>query len=131
MTGNSSKKSPELLAAYCHKILKKSNKNLEEAELEETLNKMLIVFKYISDKDVFEVYYKKRLADRLIEQTSASDDAEASMISKMKHTCGYNYTNKLQRMYQVMNYNYLIVFFLWLTVIFFHWFPGHRSIERY
>lgn len=101
VTGGSSKKSPEMLAAHCHKLLKKSSKNLEEAELEEALNKMLIVFKYIADKDVFEVYYKKRLADRLIEQASASDDAEASMISKMKHACGYNYTNKLQRMYQV------------------------------
>lgn len=38
-----------------------------------------------------------------IEQLSASDDAEASMISKMKQTCGYQYTNKLQRMYQVRN----------------------------
>ncbi|XP_055319306.1 cullin-1-like [Sitodiplosis mosellana] len=93
-------KSPELLAAYCHILLKKSNKNLEEAELEDSLNQMLTVFRYIEDKDVFEVFYKKKLAERLIEQLSASDDAEASMISKMKHTCGYNYTNKLQRMYQ-------------------------------
>lgn len=31
---------------------------------------------------------------------SASDDAEALLISKMKQTCGYEYTNKLQNMYQ-------------------------------
>ncbi|XP_055306399.1 cullin-1-like [Sitodiplosis mosellana] len=61
---------------------------------------MWTVFQYIKDKDVFEVFYKKKLAERLIEQSSTSDDAEASMISKMKHTCGYNYTHKLQRMYQ-------------------------------
>lgn len=64
-TGNASK-SPELLAAYCHLLLKKSNKNLEEAELEEALNQMLTVFRYIEDKDVFEVFYKKRLAERLV-----------------------------------------------------------------
>jgi len=31
---------------------------------------------------------------------SASDDAEASMISKLKQACGFEYTNKLQRMFQ-------------------------------
>ena len=34
----SSTKSPELLARYCDTLLKKSSKNPEEAELEETLN---------------------------------------------------------------------------------------------
>jgi cullin 1 len=32
---------------------------------------------------------------------SASDDAEASMISKLKQACGFEYTSKLQRMFQV------------------------------
>ena len=31
---------------------------------------------------------------------SASDDAEASMISKLKQACGFEYTSKLQRMFQ-------------------------------
>merc|ERR1719259_994922 len=31
---------------------------------------------------------------------SASDDAEASMISKLKQACGVEYTSKLQRMFQ-------------------------------
>lgn len=30
---------------------------------------------------------------------SASDDAEASMISKFKQACGFEYTSKLQRMF--------------------------------
>ena len=33
-------KSPELLAKYCHILLKKSSKNPEEAELEDTLNQV-------------------------------------------------------------------------------------------
>lgn len=32
-------------------------------------------------------------------ELSASDDAEGSLISKMKQACGYEYTNKLQKMY--------------------------------
>ncbi|KAL5011148.1 hypothetical protein ScPMuIL_013453 [Solemya velum] len=97
---NASSKSPELLARYCDLLLKKSSKNPEEAELEDTLNQVMIVFKYIEDKDVFQKFYSKMLAKRLVQHMSASDDAEASMISKLKQACGFEYTSKLQRMFQ-------------------------------
>ena len=61
-----------------------SSKNPEEAELEDTLNQVMVVFKYIEDKDVFQKFYSKMLAKRLVQHMSASDDAEASMISKLK-----------------------------------------------
>jgi len=61
---------------------------------------VMVVFKYIEDKDVFQKYYSNMLAKRLVSHTSASDDAEAMMISKLKQTCGYEYTVKLQRMFQ-------------------------------
>jgi len=93
-------KSPELLAKYCDTLLKKSSKNPEDAELEETLNQIMTVFKYIEEKDVFQSFYSKMLAKRLVSGQSASDDAEASMISKLKQACGFEYTNKLQRMFQ-------------------------------
>jgi len=95
-----SSKSPELLAKYCDALLKKSSKNPEDAELEETLNQIMTVFKYIEDKDVFQKFYSKMLAKRLVQSMSASDDAEASMISKLKQACGFEYTSKLQRMFQ-------------------------------
>merc|ERR1719163_2296805 len=97
---NASSKSPELLAKYCDLLLKKSSRNPEEAELEDTLNQVMVVFKYIEDKDVFQKFYSKMLAKRLVQHMSASDDAEASMISKLKQACGFEYTSKLQRMFQ-------------------------------
>ena len=97
---NTSSKSPELLAKYCDHLLKKSSKNPEEAELEDILNQVMVVFKYIEDKDVFQKFYSKMLAKRLVQHMSASDDAEASMISKLKQACGFEYTSKLQRMFQ-------------------------------
>lgn len=103
IASKSTSKSPELLAKYCDLLLKKSSKNPEEAELEDTLNQVMVVFKYIEDKDVFQKFYSKMLAKRLVNYTSASDDAEASMISKLKQACGYEYTIKLQRMFQVIN----------------------------
>ena len=90
-----SSKSPELLAKYISVLLQKSSKNPED-----TLNQCMIVFKYIEDKYVFQKFYSKMLAKRLVQHMSASDDAEASMISKLKQTCGFEYTSKLQRMFQ-------------------------------
>ncbi|EDW08137.2 cullin homolog 1 [Drosophila mojavensis] len=97
---NNAGKSPELLAKYCDLLLKKSSKNPEDKELEDNLNQVMVVFKYIEDKDVFQKYYSNMLAKRLVSHSSASDDAEAMMISKLKQTCGYEYTVKLQRMFQ-------------------------------
>ena len=48
----------------------------------------MVVFKYIEDKDVFQKFYSKTLAKRLVQYMSASDDAEASMISKLKVKTG-------------------------------------------
>jgi cullin 1 len=63
----------------------------------------MTVFKFLEDKDVFQKFYTKHLAKRLVNGTSASDDAEASMISKLKEACGFEYTNKLQRMFTDMS----------------------------
>lgn len=98
----STSKSPELLARYCDVLLRKSAKNPEEAEIDDLLNQVMIVFKYIDDKDVFQKFYIKMFAKRLVNQLSASDDSESSMISKLKQACGFEYTAKLQRMFTDM-----------------------------
>lgn len=59
----------------------------------------MIVFKYIEDKDVFQKFYSKMLAKRLVTDSSASDEAESNMISKLKQMCGFEYTTRLQRMF--------------------------------
>lgn len=97
---SSSTKSPELLARYTDSLLKKGAKSAEESELEDMLVQIMTVFKYIEDKDVFQKFYSKMLAKRLVHVSSVSDDAETSMISKLKEACGFEYTNKLQRMFQ-------------------------------
>lgn len=50
---NASSKSPELLAKYCDLLLKKSSRNPEEAELEDTLNQ--VVSAHICQKTEFRV----------------------------------------------------------------------------
>jgi len=98
-TGTSSTKSPELLAKHSDALLRKNNKVSEAEGLEDALNQVMVLFKYIEDKDVFQTFYTTKLSKRLIHGVSASDEAEASMISKLKEACGFEYTNKLQRMF--------------------------------
>ncbi|EGG15794.1 cullin A [Cavenderia fasciculata] len=103
IAAKSSSKSPELLARFTDFLLKKSPRNPEESEMDQLLNDVMIVFKYIEDKDVFQDFYSKMLAKRLIHGTSTSEDLEGVMIGKLKSTCGYEYTSKLQRMFTDMS----------------------------
>ena len=45
---------------------------------------MFVFFCFVTGKDVFEAFYKKDLAKRLLVGKSASVDAEKSMLSKLK-----------------------------------------------
>eukprot|EP00245_Coleochaete_scutata_P015265 TRINITY_DN6730_c1_g2_i1.p1 TRINITY_DN6730_c1_g2~~TRINITY_DN6730_c1_g2_i1.p1 ORF type:complete len:826 (+),score=198.29 TRINITY_DN6730_c1_g2_i1:104-2581(+) len=90
----------ELIAKYIDAKLRAGNKGTSEEELEGTLDKVLVLFRYIQGKDVFEAFYKKDLAKRLLLGKSASIDAEKSMISKLKTECGSQFTNKLEGMFK-------------------------------
>ncbi|KAM7302580.1 cullin-2 [Ixodes scapularis] len=96
-------RSPELLAKYCDALLKKSAKGISESEVEDRLTQSITVFKYIDDKDVFQKFYAKMLAKRLIHSQSMSMDVEEAMINKLKQACGYEFTSKLHRMFTDMS----------------------------
>ncbi|CAF0804728.1 unnamed protein product [Adineta steineri] len=98
--GNSSITPSELLLRYCDVLLRKGTKTIEETDFEEKSNKIIIVFNYIKDKDIFERLYRNRLAKRLVGQLSDSDDHEKSMVSQLQRKCGFEYTSKLERMLQ-------------------------------
>ncbi|KAG5029330.1 hypothetical protein JHK87_012844 [Glycine soja] len=90
----------ELIAKFLDEKLRAGNKGTSEEELEATLDKVLVLFRFIQGKDVFEAFYKKDLAKRLLLGKSASIDAEKSMISKLKTECGSQFTNKLEGMFK-------------------------------
>ncbi|RHZ52955.1 hypothetical protein Glove_454g2 [Diversispora epigaea] len=91
---------PEVLARYCDVLLKRNIKGgWSEQEVEDKLNRMIVLFKYIDDKDIFQKFYSRMLAKRLIYGNSASEESEANMISRLKNSCGVEYTSKLQRMF--------------------------------
>ncbi|CAL5409311.1 unnamed protein product [Camellia sinensis] len=90
----------ELIAKFLDEKLRAGNKGTSEEELEGTLDKVLVLFRFIQGKDVFEAFYKKDLAKRLLLGKSASIDSEKSMISKLKTECGSQFTNKLEGMFK-------------------------------
>lgn len=115
-------RSAELVAKYCDSLLKKSKTT--ESEIDSKLTNSITIFKYIEDKDVYQKFYSRMLAKRLIHEQSQSMDTEEAMINRLKvrsiqflldiphpriennnlfcelqQACGYEFTNKLHRMF--------------------------------
>ncbi|XP_022727598.1 cullin-1-like isoform X3 [Durio zibethinus] len=91
--------SAELLATFCDNILKKGgSEKLSDEAIEETLEKVVKLLAYISDKDLFAEFYRKKLARRLLFDRSANDDHERSILTKLKQQCGGQFTSKMEGM---------------------------------
>ncbi|XP_020275234.1 cullin-1-like isoform X2 [Asparagus officinalis] len=91
--------SAELLATFCDNILKKGgSEKLSDEAIEETLEKVVKLLAYISDKDLYAEFYRKKLARRLLFDKSANDDHERSILTKLKQQCGGQFTSKMEGM---------------------------------
>lgn len=99
---NINHKSPEYLSLFIDEKLKKGVKGMSEQEIEMVLDKSMVLFRFLQEKDVFERYYKQHLARRLLLNKSGSDDSEKNMISKLKTECGCQFTSKLEGMFKDM-----------------------------
>lgn len=116
-------KPAELIAKYLDKNLRAGSKNDEDVEW--MLKKVLVLFRFIQGKDVFEAFYKKDFAKRLLLSKSASVDAgrlkcvdschslsrdpllilgvvEKNVLSGLKMECGSGFTGKLEGMFKDM-----------------------------
>ena len=71
-----------------------SLEKLSDEAVEDTLEKVVRLLAYISDKDLFAEFYRKKLARRLLFNTSASDDHERSILARLKQQCGAQFTSK-------------------------------------
>ena len=92
----------------------------EDVELSRQLDQVLDLFRFIEGKDVFEAFYKKDLARRLLMNRSASADAERMMLARLKTglsdpqhiitrrgteakttaECGAGFTHNLEQMFK-------------------------------
>ncbi|KAF8340363.1 Cullin-domain-containing protein [Cantharellus anzutake] len=99
---NSNPKAPEYISLFIDENLKKGLKGKTDEEVDTVLDKTITVFRFVTDKDVFERYYKTHLAKRLLGGRSVSDDAERGMLAKLKIECGFQFTQKLEGMFHDM-----------------------------
>ncbi|KAK5985122.1 Cullin-4 [Trichostrongylus colubriformis] len=95
-------KPAELIAKFMDARLRSANKEASDEQLDQLMNKVITLFRFIQGKDVFEVFYKKDLAKRLLLGRSASVDAEKIMLSKLRQECGAGFTQKLEGMFRDM-----------------------------
>lgn len=94
--GTDNPKTGEMIAKYVDMLLKGGWRVLpgrkpedvaladEDAEINRQLDRVLDLFRFVHGKAVFEAFYKNDLARRLLMGRSASDDAEKSMLSRLK-----------------------------------------------
>ena len=68
---------------------------MSEDEVDAQLDKVLRLLTYISDKDLFNEFYKKKLGRRLLNDNNTQDDAERSALSKLKQQFGTQFTSKV------------------------------------
>ena len=91
----------ELMASFCDTLLKKGGgERLSEEDLDAVLDKVVKLLAYVSDKDLFSEFYRKRLARRLLSGLSASEDAEKGVLTRLKQQCGQQFTSKMEGMVQ-------------------------------
>mmetsp|Transcript_10011 Transcript_10011/g.17564 ORF Transcript_10011/g.17564 Transcript_10011/m.17564 type:complete len:759 (-) Transcript_10011:8-2284(-) len=88
----------EVISGFCDRILKTGGAKLSDSEVESYLERCVQLFFYLSDKDLFNQVYRSQLAKRLLNNRSASIDAERSMIAKLKLACGAQYTSRAEGM---------------------------------
>ncbi|KAL8648946.1 MAG: hypothetical protein Q9210_004692 [Variospora velana] len=74
----------------------------EDVEINKQLDNVLELFRFVHGKAVFEAFYKRDLARRLLLNRSASADAEKSMLTRLTSECGAGFTHNLEQMFKDM-----------------------------
>ncbi len=99
---NTNNSTAKALAGYCDELMRERVRQMNDTDLEKVLEKIILVFRHIQSKDMFEEFYGYHLSRRLLMKKCVSDDAERMMISKLKAECGNQYTLKLETMMKDM-----------------------------
>ncbi|ETO13463.1 hypothetical protein RFI_23907 [Reticulomyxa filosa] len=114
-------------------LIAKEARGTSEQELEDCLDRVMDIFRFIHGKDVFQAFYKKDFAKvvffswfvfysttqpehthiyfeqnnanikRLLLNTSASEDAEKNMINRIRKECGQAFASNLENMFNDMS----------------------------
>ena len=86
---NENEKTAKSLVLYLDDQFKKEFKNNTEVEISDKIEKIIHIFKFLKNKDMFESFYKNSLAKRLLDSRRILEDAEREVIKKLKEECGF------------------------------------------
>ncbi|KAL1427485.1 hypothetical protein MTO96_017199 [Rhipicephalus appendiculatus] len=100
---SNTRKSPEYLSAFIDDMMRKGIRTMTKQETHQLLDKVMAIFRSLQEKDLFERYYKQHLAKRLLLNKSASDEAERTMVAKLRNEAGCLFTSKMDAMFKDMN----------------------------
>ena len=97
---NNDSKTAKALVSFLDEIFKKEFQQAQEDEISEKIDKVIHIFRYLQDKDVFEQFYTQSLSKRLLDQRLINEDAERILLLKLKEECGFAFTQRLEVMYK-------------------------------
>lgn len=96
----------QLLANYSDSLLRKYTKHLTTEEVDEKLGNLLLVLKYVRNKDVFMRYYKTHLSHRLIFEMTTDQEREEQLVTRFREAgMPADFVRKLFRMLQDIEVN--------------------------
>ncbi|GAA98842.1 uncharacterized protein L969DRAFT_24916 [Mixia osmundae IAM 14324] len=91
-------KPAEMIAKFIDAKMRSGSKAASDDSLEEQFDQVLDIFRFTQGKDIFEAFYKRDFAKRLLLNRSASSDIEKSLLAKLKNHCGAGFTASLETM---------------------------------
>jgi Cullin family len=100
---NNCSSTPSFIASYCDNEFKKGLKGIAADETERRLNAIIRLFCCLNSRDIFIKQYTKHLSGRLLNKSSISQEAEETMLQKLKVECGHNTVNKMSKMFTDMS----------------------------
>ncbi|KAG6003418.1 hypothetical protein E4U21_002051 [Claviceps maximensis] len=93
-------RSSEYVSLFIDDNLKRGIRGKTEAEVDAILEKAIVLIRYLLDRDLFQTYYQRHLARRLLHGKSESHDVEKQIISRMKQELGQQFTSKFEGMFR-------------------------------
>lgn len=93
-------RSSEYVSLFIDDNLKRGIRGKTEAEVDAVLEKAIILIRYLLDKDLFQTYYQRHLARRLLHGKSESHEVEKQIIFRMKQEMGQQFTSKFEGMFR-------------------------------
>jgi cullin 3 len=89
---------PEALSLYLDRCAR--HQSSADGSVVDVVERVMQLFRFVSDKDVFQSHYISRMAHRILASKGYNEEYERVVIESLKKHCGFGYTHKMERMYK-------------------------------